>query len=831
MLAALWVLGGVVCAAACAQTVVRIDASAAAGEPGAARYVLTDGVAPGGHTLGVNSRYLTRDGRPWLPVMGEMHFSRVPRAEWDGELAKMKAAGVDIVAAYVIWIHHEEIEGQFDWSGQKDLHAFAELCAKHGLLLETRIGPWAHGEVRNGGLPDWVVKQGQTRQNDAKYLAAAGRWFDEIGKQLTGLMWKDGGPVMAVQLENEYSARGAGMGEEHIRTLKQMARKSSLDVPYYVVTGWDNAVVPAPDVMAVYGGGYPDAPWDGSIVKLAPPEVYAFRFASRVAANMGAMGAHGAGAAHTAESDGTPYMTAEIGGGIEDTYHRRPVIASDDIGAMFPVMLGSGVNLYGTYMFRGGRNPEGRVTTLQESQATGYPNDVPIKSYDFQAPISEYGEERASLRKMKVYQYFLNAFGEELAPMAVYAPDVLPASTADLSAVRASVRARGNSGFVFCNNHVRNYAMPRREAVQFEVKLKGGAVRIPERPVAIPADAYFIWPFGQRLGGAELRYATAQMMTRLKGKPETVVFAAVRGIAPEFAFEARTVKALKASSGTVRSADGAMFVEGLKPGVDTWIDVTAKDGKATRLLVLSAEDAEDAWRVRADGAERLLITKADVAPDADGTVRLRQRGEARFGFALVPAVEDAPEASAKLRREGAEFVAEVPERALKADVKMLAEPGEAEPVKLGPLNGRERPVAQAPAEGPMAGAGRWSIAIPAGAGDGLSEVYLEIGYTGDVARLSADGRLVEDNFFNGQTWSVGLKQLLGGKMGGPLELSVLPLRRDAPVYFELEKPVTFDAKGQAARVESVRLVPEYEVRVRLSAGEREPRRDAGTREQ
>lgn len=84
--------------------------------------------------------------------------------------------------------------------------------------------------------------------------------------------------------------------------------------------------------------------------------------------------------------DSLPYLTAEIGGGNEVTYHRRPVIQPDDIAAMFPVMIGSGVNLYGTYMFQGGENPDGKLSTLLESQATGYSNDVPIKSYDFQAP-------------------------------------------------------------------------------------------------------------------------------------------------------------------------------------------------------------------------------------------------------------------------------------------------------------------------------------------------------------------------------------------------------------------------------------------------------------
>ena len=63
-----------------------------------------------------------------------------------------------------------------------------------------------------------------------------------------------------------------------------------------------------------------------------------------------------------------------------------------------PTMLGSGVNLYGTYMFQGGENPDGKLSTLEESQETGYPNDLPIKSYDFQAPLGEFGQERESFR-------------------------------------------------------------------------------------------------------------------------------------------------------------------------------------------------------------------------------------------------------------------------------------------------------------------------------------------------------------------------------------------------------------------------------------------------
>jgi hypothetical protein len=803
-------------AAAQGANVIRIDANQPASEPAAALYDGGAAASPTGGVIGVNSRYLTRDGKPWLPVMGEFHFSRYPRAQWEEELLKMKAAGVDIVATYVIWIHHEEIAGQFDWSGQRDLRAFALLCAKHGLLLEPRIGPWAHAEVRHGGLPDWVLQQGPTRVNDPAYLASASRWYAEIGRQLHGLMWKDGGPVVAIQLENEYSARGPGAGEEHILQLKKMAIESGLDVPLYVVTGWDNAVLPARAVIPVYGGGYPDAPWDGSTAKLPPAEVYAFRFQSRVAANMGAMGS--GGGVHLTSRDELPYLTAEIGGGIEDTYHRRPVIQPADIGSMFPVMLGSGVNLYGSYMFHGGENPDGKLSTLQESQATGYPNDLPIKSYDFQAPIGEFGDERASLGKMKVYQYFLHAFGAYLAPMSVHAPAVQPRDPADFSVPRAALRSSGDAGFIFCNNYVRGYKMPARPAAQFEVKLPGGVLHVPSKPVEIPADAYFIWPFHLQMSGVDLRYSTAQLFTRLQRADEEIIyFAAVRGMSAEFAFASSDLQSVKASSGEMRSEEGVTYVSGIQPGVDSWIDLTAKNGSRTRLVVLSADEAENAWKVRLEGAEHLLITKQDVAIGADESIRLRSRGDARFAFTITPALLHAPPASLPLapgasNAQSVHYEVAAKTQTLAVQWKQLRAVGEAPPIKLAPPPAwRANGVAQAPAEGELPSAGKWEIGIPAGALAGLNDVYLQIKYVGDVARLYAGDRLLTDDFFNGLVWNVGLKRFIQDKQAMTLQLSVLPLRKDAPVYFESPRQIVFEGNGQAGKVESVKLVPEYEL--------------------
>jgi beta-galactosidase len=813
-------LSTVPASAQAAVTTIRIDASRPWQEPGPADYTAEFATAPNGETVGLNARTLTLNGRPWLPVAGEFHFSRVPRAEWEDELLKMKAAGVDIVSTYVIWIHHEEIKGQFDWEGQRNLRTFAQLCAQHGLYLIVRIGPWDHAEVRNGGLPDWVLKQGPTRVNDQAYLASVRQWYGQIGAQLDGLLWKDGGPVIGIQLENEYSKRGPGAGEEHILMLKQIAQASGLNVPLYVVTGWDNAVIPPRAVLPIYGGGYPDEPWDSSIVKLKPAQVYAFRYNSRTSSDTKTTGSVNPESAPAARVESLPFLTIEIGGGIEDTYHRRPVIAADDIGAQVPVMLGSGVNLYGTYMFQGGENPDGALTTLQESQETGYPNDLPIKSYDFQAPLGEFGQERGSLRKLKVFDYFMHDFGAVLAPMQVHAPDSTPGGPSDLSVPRASVRSRGDTGFIFFNNYVRGYAMPARASAQFEVHLPSGLLTVPRKPVDLPSGSYFIWPFNLQLGHVNLRYSTAQIFTQIESDGvSTIYFEALPGIPAEFAFDAANVKSINASSGSVTREAGTIYVSSVAPGLDAAIDILGTDGQHVRIAVLTQQQAEDAWRVRLGDAEHLLITGADVSADPAaprGSIVLRSRNSSQFAFTLVPPPAVAPSASLPLttsdsKAQSISYSADAAQWSDPLEVRQIEAAGIAPPVKAGPaLNWRPRGVAQAPEAGPMANAARWKINVPVGAMSELSDVYLRINYTGDVARLYSNGALLEDDFYNGKPWMIGLKRFLAPQGASSFDLSILPLRKDAPVYREGSSP-EFGANGQAISLDGVTLVPEYQL--------------------
>ena len=799
---------------------IRIDASKPFSEPGPAPYDLGSATSTSGAVIGLNSRYLTMNEKPWLPVMGEFHFSRYPRAQWEEEILKMKAAGVNIIAAYIIWIHHEEVEGQPDWTGQRDLHAFAELCARHSMLLVARVGPWDHAEVRNGGLPDWVLQQGPTRVNDPKYLRSVDHWYHEVSMQLTGLLWKDGGPVIGIQLENEYALTGPAAGEAHILKLKELALKNGLDVPLYFVTGWDNAVVPRRAVLPVFGG-YPSAPWDSSRSTLPPQEVYAFRFNDRVTSSSGPTGALGTVHQPHPLGEPLPYLTAEVGGGNEVTYHRRPVIQSDDVASLLPVLVGSGVNLYGIYMFQGGENPDGRLSTLQESQATGYPNDVPVKSYDFQAPLGEFGQERESFRKLKVFQYFLNDFGADLAPMTVHPPKLVPKGPSDLTVTRASVRSRNDTGFLFVNNYLRGYSMPARPAAQFEISLPGGVLRVPSHPVDLPSGAYFIWPFNLRLDGINLRYSTAQLFTRLQsGASDTVYFVQVGGIPAEFAFDAAGIRTLGASSGEAVADAGTDYVRGIAPGIDSSIDLVSVDGKSLRIVLLTQKEAEDAWKVRMDGSNHLLFTAQDFFSDADaqpGRIWLRSRGVPQFAFSIEPPPVAPLQASLSLTQtantsQAASFTASVQERSVHLEYRLAQPAGDAPPVKLGAVPPwRPHGVAMAPPETELAQAAKWMVVVPPGAMENLSELFLEVDYQGDVARFYANHHLLTDDFYLGKPWFIGLNRFLGPKDASEFELSILPLRKDAPVNLEIPRLPDFAGNGQVDTLNAIRLVPEYQL--------------------
>jgi beta-galactosidase len=794
---------------------VFIDASAPYPEPRTVRAALGTAKNPAGETITVNSQFLLLNGTPWLPVMGEFHYSRYPEGGWETEILKMKAAGIQVVATYVFWIHHEEIEGQFDWSSQHNLRHFVELCAKHGLYVYPRIGPWAHGEARNGGLPDWVLKKSPTRRNDPTYLAEVWTLYSQIGDQLKGLLWKDGGPVIGIQLENEYHQSGPGAGAAHIEKLKQLALAAGIDVPLYTVTGWDGAAVPSDAVLPVFGG-YPAAPWERSPGPLPPSEVYTFRFENRVAGNMGTVGGHGQNAASVYEA--TPFLTAEVGGGIEDTYFRRPVIEPDDVAAMAPVMLGSGANLLGFYMFHGGRNPNGSLSTLQESQRTGYPTDVPVKSYDFQAPLGEFGQERESLKRLKLINYFLNDFGNLLAPMQVFAPQTRPASPADVSVPRIAVRSDGDHAFIFFNNYVRDLVMPARSNFQADLKLHGKTLKIPASAIEIPAKAYGVWPVNLDLDGYKLIYSTAQLFKRYKKDGESYYFFfAIPGISPEFAINAEQAPRSVSKSISTSTQNGVTYFKVVDAGSqeDILLDRAAHH---VHLILIPRSQAENLWNI--DGSNHLLLTDQQFFSDKD-RLYLQSDGDPNFTFSIFGTAQEEPiEAGTPIQKKTTRLFTQYTARVAPVSLPINVNPVQKAEKRLTLQNGpmmswSKQAVPLAPDDGEFKGAGIWNIKMPTYRSDELSNVFLKLDYIGDVARLYSGAHLLDDNFWNGISWEVGLKELSSEVQDGALHLDILPLPKKYPMCLEVTGKIPPNLAPDEAHLIKVEFVPQYRLAFRI----------------
>lgn len=470
---------------------------------------------------GFNSRYLTRDGKPWFPVMGEIHYSRVKREDWKSELYKMKAGNVSVVSTYVIWIHHEEIEKEYDFSGNRNLHEFVKAIKETGLKMILRIGPWSHAEVRNGGFPDWLLKKEyEPRTNDYRYFEEVRRFYNKIFEQVDGFLHKDGGPIIGVQIENEYGHCGGltgEAGEEHMRTLTKLAKEAGFDVPLYTATGWGGAMTGG---LIPVMGGYCEAPWDQRITKIEPSGNYIFTH-ERNDHNIGSDFGFAEGI--TFDIDKFPFLTAELGGGLQVTHHRRPVATASDIGVMTMVKLGCGVNLLGYYMYHGGTNPMGRLSTLEESRATGSWNDLPVYSYDFRAPIREFGQISDTFKEIKLFTYFAREFEDEFCDMQVHLPAENPLKQDDLENYRISVRDNGESGYVFINNYQRSYEMAEHNDISIEVSIGNENITFPA--IDIKDRDYYYFPVNMKIGdSAIIKKSLLSPLLKLNNDKITYIF-------------------------------------------------------------------------------------------------------------------------------------------------------------------------------------------------------------------------------------------------------------------------------------------------------------------
>jgi hypothetical protein len=760
----------------------RIDIAGAAPRSPAAALPM-GGSSPAGCRIGVGGYYLERGGRPWFAVSGEAHYSRMDRRDWGDSLLKMRACGVEIVSTYVFWNHHEEERGKFDWSGRRDLRSFARECADAGLYAIVRLGPWCHGEARNGGFPDWLYGAGLAlRSNDPGYLELVARLYREIGEQLRGLLYKDGGPVIGVQLENEHMHAGApwetsagqgdewvgsgGDGESHILELKRLALEAGIEVPLYTCTAWGGASAPLPEVLPLWGG-YSFQPWlfyGDAKEHPATPE-YLFRDYHRDSIPS----TYNFAPRYPPES--APYACCEMGGGMACFYGYRFRLPPAAVEAMAVVKAASGCNWLGYYMFHGGANPRARSGTFLNEHA------LPKLSYDYQAAIGECGQVREHAKGLSLLHLLFRDFAERFCPTETVLPSGAESiEPADPEPTRFAARSSGRSGFLFLCDYQDHAPTIRKEGLAFELALEGEALRIPhEGGLSIEADAACVLPFNFDLDGIELRYATAQPITRIEDGGEGIFFFyAPEGMDAEYRFEDPRLDRVETSDGAVAQdsapAGGrarAFTVRAPKEGASL-IRLVGSDGRRRSICSLTRAEALRFWKAEIAGREYAFISEQVplIGPDqfrpigADrpgaSSFRLECSGNGPFELLSLPPLPSPralePAALRALGRFGAfaRYAIDLPE----AELAFTLEARSARAAWL-----------------------RFdAAALPA-----CKRVTLGLSYEGDVGHAYVGDLLVADNFCNGDEWRIDLSRLDADPFAGGLRIDVRPLRLGAKV--------------------------------------------------
>ena len=185
------------------------------------------------HTFAIGTNDFLLDGNRFQIRCGEMHAARVPREYWRNRLRMAKAMGLNTVCAYLFWNQIEPRPGKFDWSGQADVAEFCRIAQQEGLWVILRPGPYSCAEWEMGGLPWWLLKDPdiKLRTRDPQFMDPARAYLREVGRELGPLQITHGGPILMVQVENEYGSYGKDT--EYMGEMRQALRDAGFDVPLF----------------------------------------------------------------------------------------------------------------------------------------------------------------------------------------------------------------------------------------------------------------------------------------------------------------------------------------------------------------------------------------------------------------------------------------------------------------------------------------------------------------------------------------------------------------------------------------------------------------------
>lgn len=734
------------------------------------------GFSENGDEFTFTNYYMQKNGQPFFGVSGEFHFSRMSETRWEDELIKMKMGGINVVSTYVFWIHHEEEEGVFRFDGRRNLREFISLCQKHGLYVILRVGPFDHGEVRNGGIPDWMYgKPFEIRGLDEEYLRYVKILYAQLGRQVEGLFFKDNGPVIGVQIDNEYMHSTAPWeittgtsnewlpvgedGDAYMLRLKEIAAECGLLPVFYTCTGWGGAATP--ESMVPLWGGYAFRPWIFYSYKGEHPATEEYVYQDY----------HKNGAVCTDDfkpsyqPETKPYACCEMGGGMMCSYYYRFQYPYKSVDAMANIKMGSGCNFLGYYMFHGGSNPLGKYGTFMNE------GQVPKISYDYQAALGEFGQVRESYRRLKSMHYFVQQFGDRICKMQTVLPEgASRIAPKDDKTLRYAVRTDGKRGFLFINNYQDHFQLPDRENEEIILRLQEETLTWN---LGIAGEENAILPFHFDMEGIDLIRASAQVITRTVYEDETTyVFFVPDGMRGEFVFE---------DGVTIDGKDKNVYSCGKTVQAERFI--VEKENKKCSVLVISRELANEMFLLK-DG--RLIFTTAALLEDEDG-IRL-ESVENTVLLHVYPA-------------DGLDNRADI-----KASEKVLAD-------CLGTWmveTEEKKPEVTVKQAGPT----RYTVQVPPNVMDGVKDACLQVRYVGDIGNAFINGRMIHDNFANGAVWEISLREFAEELKTHCITLYIVPLKEGVNVNVESSMAArSEEVEHMVAELKDVRIQPVYEFSV------------------
>jgi beta-galactosidase len=341
--------------------------------------------AKGTFEVGQNTFLL--NGEPFVVKAAELHYPRIPREYWEHRIQMTKALGMNTICLYIFWNIHEPEEGQFDFTGNNDVAAFCRLARKHGMHVIVRPGPYVCAEWEMGGLPWWLLKKSdiKLRDNDPYFLERTRLFMNEVSKQLADLQITRGGNIIMFQVENEYGAYGTN--KEYVANIRDIVRDAGLDeVPLFQCDWNSNFENNALDDLLWtinFGTGANIEDQFRRLKELRPE---------------------------------SPLMCSEFWSGWFDHWGaKHETRSAEALVAGLKEMLDQNIS-FSLYMTHGG-------TSFGHWGGANFPNFSPTTtSYDYDAPINEYGratEKYYQVRRL-LEQYLPE--GEQLPPV----PDSIP---------------------------------------------------------------------------------------------------------------------------------------------------------------------------------------------------------------------------------------------------------------------------------------------------------------------------------------------------------------------------------------------------------------------